>query len=69
MLMRWGLAKQKEIKVPGFIHATIQGYGLYIKYGFEQVERFEIDLTELGGQGSYSSIFLIKDGSLDTASW
>ena len=63
MLMKWGTDKLEEIKVPGFIVATDQGYGLYIKHGFREVERWEVDMgrwPQWGGNGTYMNVFLTR---------
>ncbi|KAK3168163.1 hypothetical protein OEA41_004609 [Lepraria neglecta] len=55
--------KLEEMKVPGFIVATDQGYGLYIKHGFREVERWEVDMgrwPQWGGNGMYMNVFLTR---------
>jgi len=64
MLMNWGNAKQEEMNWPGFIEATDQGYGLYIKHGYKEVERWEVDMerwAELGGSGMYKNVYLVRE--------
>lgn len=63
MLMKWGTDKLEETKVPGFILASEQGYGLYIKHGFHEVDRWEVDMgqwPQLGRSGSYKNVFLTR---------
>jgi len=63
MLMKWGTEKLEEMKVPGFIISTDQGYGLYVKHGFREVERWEVDLgrwAQLGGSGPYKNVYLTR---------
>lgn len=61
MLMKWGTDKLEEMKVPGFIVSTDQGYGLYIKHGFKEIERWETDLSRWQpGQGMYKNVFLTR---------
>lgn len=64
MLMKWGTDKLEEIKVPGFIIATDQGFGLYIKHGFKKVEHWEVDLgqwPQWGEAGAYKNVFLTRE--------
>ena len=69
MLMRWGIDKLDEMKVPGFIIATEQGYGLYIKHGFKEIERWEVDMSQWPpGHGTYKNIFLTRMSLSHTAS-
>ena len=64
MLMDWGNAKQQEMQLPGFIEASDQGYGLYIKHGYIEMERWEFDMgnwADLGGSGMYKNVYLVRD--------
>ena len=61
MLMVWGTDKLEEMKVPGFIVSTDQGYGLYLKHGFNENERWETDMSQWpSGQGMYKNVFLTR---------
>ena len=63
MLMRWGTDKLEEMQVPSFIISTDQGHGLYIKHGYKEIERWEIDMgrwPQWGGNGMYKNIFLTR---------
>lgn len=63
MLLRWGIDKQEEIRVPSFIISTDQGYGLYMKHGYREIERWEIDMgrwPQWGGNGLYKNVFLTR---------
>lgn len=71
MLMKWGNSKQEKMKLPGFVEATDQGYGLYIKHGYREIERWEFDMgewSELGGSGMYRNVYLVRDLPGDAAS-
>ncbi|KAL6720988.1 hypothetical protein ACLMJK_000088 [Lecanora helva] len=64
MVMEWGNRRQEEVKLPGFIQATDQGFGLYAKHGYVEKERWEFDLgnwSDLGGSGMYKNVFLVRD--------
>ena len=61
MLMKWGTDKLEEMKVPGFIVATDQGYVLYLKHGFKEIGRWEADMSRWPpGQGMYKNAFLTR---------
>ena len=61
MLMRWGTDKLEEMKVPGFIVSTNQGYGLYLKHGFQEIGRWEVDMSRWPpGEGMYKNAFLTR---------
>ena len=61
MLMRWGTDKLEEMKVPGFIVSTNQGYGLYLKHGFQEIGRWEVDMSWWPpGEGMYKNAFLTR---------
>lgn len=69
MLMKWGTDKLEEMKVPGFILSTAQGYGLYLKHGFKEIERWETDMSRWPpGQGMYKNVFLTRMQSGHSAS-
>lgn len=66
MLMEWGNTKQEEMQLPGFMVATDQGYGLYIKHGYKEVDRWEADMgrwPQWGGHGMYKNVFLVREPS------
>lgn len=61
MLMKWGTDKLEEMKVPGFIVSTDQGYDFYLKHGFKEIGRWETDMSQWPpGQGMYKNAFLTR---------
>ena len=61
MLMKWGTDKLEEMKVPGFIVSTHQGYGLYLKHGFKEMGRWEVDMSQWPpAEGMYKNVFLTR---------
>lgn len=61
MLMKWGIEKLEEMQVPGFIVSTDQGYGLYLKHGFKEIERWEVDMSRWPpAEGMYKNVFLTR---------
>ena len=67
--MKWGTDRLEVMKVAGFVIATDQGHGLYVKHGFKEVERWETDMSRWPpGQGIYKNSFLTKMPSDGVAS-
>ena len=63
MVMRWGTGKLEEMQVPSFIVSSEQGYGLYMKHGYKEVDRWEVDMgrwPQWGGNGMYMNAFLTR---------
>lgn len=64
MLVEWGTDRlEEEMKVPGFIISTDQGFGLYVRHLFRKLERWEVDLgqwPQFGGSGPYKDVYLIR---------
>ena len=61
MLMEWGIDKLEEMNVPGFIVSTNEGYGLYLKHGFKEIGRWEVDMSRWPpGEGMYKNAFLTR---------
>lgn len=61
MLMKWGIDKLEEMKVPGFIISSDEGYGLYLKHDFKEIERWEVDLRRWPpAHGMYKNVYLTR---------
>lgn len=60
-LMKWGTEKIEQMKGQSIIIATEEGYGLYVKHGFTEVERMDVDLEQWGGHGRYTSAILTRE--------
>ena len=61
--MRWGNDRIDQSKIPGFLVSTVEGYPLYVKYGFKEVGRWEVDMErwpELGLKGKYMNAYLVR---------
>lgn len=51
-LLRWGMEQAAERRVGIFLEATMDGYALYRKYGWEDVYEVTMEYEPLGGRGS-----------------
>lgn len=60
MLIKWGLAKADELKLPAYLEASKAGKPLYLKHGFEEIDRLEYDLTKWGGEGVDVVVNMLK---------
>lgn len=66
MIMKWGTDRLEATKIPGFIVSTDEGYGLYLKHGYKEIESWEADMSrwpELGVNGKYKNAYLVRHPS------
>ena len=59
-LMEWGEEEFTKRDVPSVIAATEAGFGLYLKHGYEERQRYYVDLGKFGGEGRYFNAVLTK---------
>ncbi|WEW59109.1 hypothetical protein PRK78_004578 [Emydomyces testavorans] len=59
-LLRDGFAVAAEHNVPVWLEASEEGYSLYKRLGFEDVEAFELDLTKYGGRTVSRGVGMIR---------
>ena len=50
MLLKHVLAMADAERRKSYIEATPQGYGLYVKLGFEEIDHIKIDVSRWGGK-------------------
>jgi hypothetical protein len=60
MLIRWGLEKAEEMKLPAYLEASKAGKPLYLKHGFKEIDRIEYDLSKFGGEGVDTVVNMLK---------
>lgn len=51
-LLQWGMEQAAERRVGIFLEATMDGYPLYRKRGWENVYELVMDYEALGGRGN-----------------
>jgi hypothetical protein len=61
MLVQWGLDEAQKLSLPAYLESSPAGHNLYLSCGFSDVERMDIDLSEFGGSGIYSTWAMRKD--------
>jgi len=54
MLIKWGTNLADEQQLPCYVEASPAGAGLYRKYGFEEVDKLELDLRPWVDYGRYN---------------
>ena len=58
-LVQWGTDVADEAHIPCYLSASPNGYPLYKKKGFEDVDLMEIDLSKWG-HGIYRQVFMLR---------
>ncbi|KAI0155094.1 acyl-CoA N-acyltransferase [Xylariaceae sp. FL1272] len=61
LLVDWGLAQATKLGLPAYIMASEEGYSLYKKCGFEDVEREVVDCTKWGVNEPFVTIAMKKE--------
>ena len=61
MLLQWGAKKADELEVPCYLEASKKGHGLYVKYGYKDVDVFKVDLRKYGGDEVYEQPVMIRE--------
>ncbi|KKZ63274.1 hypothetical protein EMCG_00257 [[Emmonsia] crescens] len=59
-LLKYGVDIADKENVPGWLEASVKGYNLYKKFGFQEVDSFTLDLSEYGGEGERSIIGMLR---------
>lgn len=68
MLIRWGLERSDREGTETYLEASPQGVPVYKRFGFEEVERFVVDLTGKGegvlelGEKEFVEVFMVRPG-------
>lgn len=59
-MVRWGVELADRHGLPCYLEASPAGHHLYRKFGFEDVEMLEVDLTPHGGHGKHGLMCMIR---------
>jgi len=49
-LVEWGVKKADELGILAYTEASAKGLGLYLRYGFYEMDRVTVDLGDWGGE-------------------
>ena len=60
-LLQWGTEQADARNARIYVEASIEGYPLYRKYGWHEVDRLEIDYAQYGGTGEITFILMMRD--------
>ncbi|RAK95485.1 GNAT family N-acetyltransferase [Aspergillus ibericus CBS 121593] len=60
-LLNWGLERANKRNARVYLEATEDGYPLYWKYGWRDVEVIEIDFTRFGGEGRQQWTVMVRE--------
>jgi GNAT superfamily N-acetyltransferase len=63
LLLRWGIERAADDKLPIFLYAEPQGYALYKRHGFFDIEgqTIRIPLKDYGGEGDWIIVPMVKE--------
>ena len=59
-LVKWGAAVADQHGLPSYLEASPAGYQLYRKFGFEDLENIDMDLTRWGVEGTHRFVCMIR---------
>ncbi|KAI9035878.1 GNAT family N-acetyltransferase [Aspergillus affinis] len=60
-LLKWGMEYADERDARIYLEATMDGYPLYVKHGWRQVEELVLDFVPYGGHGTATYSLMIRD--------
>ncbi|PYH88651.1 acyl-CoA N-acyltransferase [Aspergillus ellipticus CBS 707.79] len=60
-LLRWGLERVDAANARVYLEATDDGYALYRKFGWEDLEKMRMDFGALGGQGEQTWVAMRRE--------
>jgi hypothetical protein len=63
LLLQWGVERAAHDKLPIFLCAEPQGYALYKRHGFVDIEgqTIRIPLKDYGGEGDWIIVPMVKE--------
>ncbi|KAF7596055.1 hypothetical protein BBP40_003836 [Aspergillus hancockii] len=60
-LLQWGMQKADALNARIYLEASVEGYPLYKKYGWELLEEVDLDFETLGGSGKGTYLVMVRD--------
>ncbi|KAH8428432.1 GNAT family N-acetyltransferase [Aspergillus melleus] len=60
-LLQWGMERADERDARIYLEATMDGYPLYVKHGWREVEKLVLDFEPYGGHGTATYSLMIRD--------
>ena len=59
LLVQRGVEKADDFNIPAYLEATTDGKGVYMKHGFEEVEKFKLELAPWK-EGEFFNVCMIR---------
>ena len=60
ILLQWGINVADDASLPCYLESSTEGYDLYRRNGFEDVDHIECDMTEWGREGVYLYMVMVR---------
>ena len=61
MLVKWGTDIADHKGLPCYLEASENGYGLYLKHGFDLMDdNIDLDMSKYGGRGWYQFKCMVR---------
>lgn len=61
VLLQWGLEYSAKVSLPVYLEASPAGYGLYLQYGFRQIDVATIKAEDWDGDHDFDMPALVRD--------
>ena len=55
-MMAWGMARAASLDLEIFTHATVQGRGLYEKFGLRSIQKIEVDMSRPNARDEWEKL-------------
>lgn len=65
MLLKWGTAEADRLALPCYLEASEEGKPLYVKHGWQEVGRLEVDLSKWGGPTNVVAPFMLRPAATE----
>ncbi|OAX83405.1 hypothetical protein ACJ72_02225, partial [Emergomyces africanus] len=59
-ILRYGVDIADKENLPGWLEASLKGYNLYKKLGFQDFDSFTFDLSKYGGEGGWPIMGMLR---------
>ncbi|KAL2870391.1 GNAT family N-acetyltransferase [Aspergillus lucknowensis] len=60
-LLRWGMERADREQRRIYLEASTEGFPVYAKLGWKELEKVEVDYTRLGGKGKQVLTLMVRD--------
>lgn len=60
MLVQWGTDIADKEGIPAYLESSAEGYSLYNKHGFKDIESWDFDLEPWGKSGSSRIVWMLR---------